>query len=376
MKSLPLALAMAIATLGVAGCKEPQATPSPVQPPVAVKLESVKLENITLNETLMGHLRGSAVVSIKAKVSGYIANKVVVDGQQVKKGDVLFELEKNDYALAVDKAHAQMLSSKASFELAETEYQRVSSLYANKAISQQDLDSAKATREMRRADYQMSLSALKLAEDSLKDTTITAPFDGVVGASAVNVGDLVQAQSSELITVSQLNPIWVEVGVSEHQYSSLFGSAVAKGNLTATIDGKTMSAPIDYQSPGVDPQQGTIQLRASLDNADYSIRPGSLIKVNVQGQTLQGVASVPQKAVLKTEQGFFVYVNRDEKADLQAIKAGEWVGDRWLIEEGLKAGDAVIVSGLIKLRPGAAVTDKPMPMPVDGVAGATKKGDK
>lgn len=376
MKTLPLALAVAIATLSLAGCKEPQSTAAPTQPPVAVKLESVKLENVTLNETLMGHLKGSAVVTIKAKVSGYIAKKVVMDGQQVKAGDVLFELEKNDYALAVDKAHAQMLSGKASFALAETEYERVSSLYANNAISQQDLDSAKAAREMRRADYQMALSALKLAEDALKDTTITAPFDGVVGAGAVTVGDLVQAQSSELITVSQLNPIWVEVGVSEHQYSSLFGSTVAKGNLTVTLDGKTLIAPIDYQSPGVDPQQGTIQLRASLDNKDYSIRPGSLIKVSVQGKTLQGVASVPQKAVLKTEKGFFVYVNRDQKADLQPIKAGQWVGDRWLVEEGLKAGDAVITSGLIKLRPGSAVTDKPMPMPVDGVAGATKKGDK
>jgi membrane fusion protein, multidrug efflux system len=378
MKTLPLALAIAVAVaaLSVAGCKEPQATSAPVQPPVYVKQESVKLENVALSETLMGQLRGSAVVSVKAKVSGYVAKKVVTDGQLVNKGDVLFELEVTDYALSVDKAKAQVLSSKASLALAETEFTRVSNLYANKAISEQDVDSAKAARDVRRADYQMAVAALKLAEDSLADTKILAPFDGVVSAGTVNVGDLVQAQSTELITVSQLNPLWVEIGVSEQQYTSLFGGAAAHGKLSITVGDKTLSVPIDYQSPGVDPQQGTIQLRASLPNADYAIRPGSLIKVKVEGQTLKDVATVPQQAVLKTEQGYFVYVNREQAATLQPITAGQWVGDRWLIEEGLNAGDAVITSGLIKLRPGVAVTDQPPSMPADGVAGATKKESK
>lgn len=376
MKTLPLALAIAVAALSVAGCKEPKATSAPVQPPVSVKQESVKLENVILSETLMGQLRGSAVVSVKAKVSGYVAKKVVTDGQSVKKGDVLFELEATDYALAVDKAKAKVLSSKASLTLAETEFMRVSNLYVNKAISEQDVDSAKATRDVRRADYQMAVADLKLAEDFLADTKILAPFDGVVSAGAVNVGDLVQAQSTELITVSQLNPLWVEIGVSEQQYTSLFGSVAAQGKLSITVGDKILSAPIDYQSPGVDSQQGTIQLRASLSNADYAIRPGSLIKVKVDGRTLTDVATVPQQAVLKTEQGYFVYLNHDQTAALQPITAGQWIGDRWLIEDGLKAGDTVITSALIKLRPGAAVTDKPAAMPADGVAGATKKESK
>ena len=373
VRTLPLALAIAVA-LSVTGCKDPQPTSAPVQPPVLVKHESVKLENVTLTDQSMGQLRGSAVVSVKAKVSGYVAKKVVADGQQVKRGDVLYELEQKDFDLARDKAQAQLRASKASFDLAQTEFKRVSSLYANKAVSQQDLDAAKATRDMRQADYQMAVSALALAEDALSDTLIKAPFDGVVAAGQVNVGDLVQAQSTELITLTQIDPLWVEVGVSEQQYSRLFGAGVALGSLSVTVNGKTLSAPIDYQSPGVDPDQGTVQLRASLANANALLRPGSLVKVTLSGRTLNDVTSVPQKAVLKTAAGDFVYLKKDDTAQMQPVKTGQWVGDRWLVEEGLKEGDAVITSGLIKLRPGAAVTDKPMPMPADGVAGATKKG--
>jgi len=366
-------LAIAVA-LSVTGCKDPQPTSAPVQPPVLVKHESVKLENVTLTDQSMGQLRGSAVVSVKAKVSGYVAKKVVADGQQGKRGDVLYELEQKDFALARDKAQAQQRASKASFDLTQTEFKRVSSLYANKAVSQQDLDAAKANRDMRQADYQMAVSALALAEDALSDTLIKAPFDAVVGAGQVNVGDLVQAQATELITLTQIDPLWVEVGVSEQQYSRLFGAGVALGSLSVTVNGKTLSAPIDYQSPGVDPAQGTVQLRASLANANALLRPGSLVKVTLSGRTLDDVTSVPQKAVLKTARGDFVYLKKDDTAQMQPVKTGQWVGDRWLVEEGLKEGDVVITSGLIKLRPGAAVTDKPMPMPADGVAGATKRG--
>lgn len=379
MKSIPLALAISAAVALLAGCTEPSKPSAPVQPPASVETVAVANESLPMTVSLLGELKSSAVVALKSKVSGYVISKSIVDGQRVKQGDILFEIDDTDFALAVDKARAQGQVAKASLDLADTEFKRIAHLHASKAVSQQDYDASKAARAIRLSEYQTTQANLKQAQQAQADTRITAPFDGVVREGQVNVGDMVQGQSTTLITLSKMNPLWAEVGLSEAQFKQVFDDQKAQGTITLVSAGQTFTGKIIYQANEVDSALGTIKLRAEVANYDDALKPGTFTTVTVNGRVLDGVAMVPQRAVMKNEAGHFVYLMKDGQAQATPVKAGAWSGDRWVIESGLHEGDKVITSGLIKLRPGAPVTEaipgKPVAV-VDAVAGASKMGSK
>jgi membrane fusion protein (multidrug efflux system) len=384
MKSIPMALAISAAVALLAGCTESTKPSAPAQPPATVDVANVVSESLPMTVSLLGELKSSATVYIKSKVSGYVVIKSIADGQRVKQGDVLYEIDDTDFALQVDKARAQGQVAKASLDLADTEFKRIAHLRANKAVSQQDFDSAKAARAIRLSEYQATQANLKQAQQAQADTRITAPFEGVVREGQVNVGDMVQGQATTLITLSKVNPLWVEVGLSEVQFQQVFEGQKAQGTITLLSAGQTFTGKIVYQSNEVDSSLGTIKLRAEVANHDDSLRPGTFSTVTVNGRLLDGVAKVPQRAVMRSDAGHFVYLMKDGKAQATPVKAGAWSGDRWVIESGLHDGDKVITSGLIKLRPGAPVTESTPDqatkavdvMAVDAMAGASKKGAK
>lgn len=374
MKMSSLAIALGAALVVLAGCKADQQQGAPAaHPPMAVNVIEAAPESVASTLSVMGQIKSSASIVIRSKVSGYLAKQNVVDGQRVTRNDVLFELDETDFNLAVEKAQAQEQVARATYDLADTEYQRVLHLFNSKAISKQELDTASANRAIKRAEYLGAQTVLKQERQLLADSKIRATFDGIVGISSVKPGDLIQAQSTSLVTLTQMDPLWVEIGVSETQFSDLFANGKADGEMTFTAGGKTVKAPISFQASEVDALLGTITLRAAFANADFGLTPGMFVEVTVKGRMRDGVVKVPQRAVMNGAEGHFVYVLNEGQAQIRPVVAAEWDSEQWVIEQGLEAGDQVIGSGHMKLRPGAPVVIK-TPEPRDGAqyAGAAR----
>lgn len=360
MKVSLLATALAAAMVMLTGCgaEQKQTTP-PVHAAMPVTVLEVSPEALASNAIIMGQIKSSSVIEMRAKVSGYLAKRNAADGQRVKKGDVLFELDETDFNLSVEKALAQEQVARASLDLANTEYQRVLNLFNNNAISKQELDAALANRAIKRAEHVSAQTMLKQERQLLSDSKIRASYDGIVGLSNVQPGDLIQAQSTVLTKLTKMDPLWVEVGVSEAQYKTLFGDDKANGALAFTVAGRTFEAPINFQASEVDPTLGTITLRAEFANADHAVTPGMFVQVSVIGKMRNGVVKVPQRAVMNGVEGQYVYVMSNGTAQIRPVVASEWDSGSWVIEKGLIAGDQVISSGHMKLRPGAQVVLKP-----------------
>lgn len=364
---LTTALAASMVILTGCGAEQKQSTP-PAHAAMPVTVLEARPVELASNALIMGQIKSSSVIEMRAKVSGYLAKRNAVDGQHVKRGDVLFELDETDFKLSVEKALAHEQVARASLDLANTEYQRVLNLFNNNAISKQELDTALANRSIKRAEHLSAQTMLKQERQLLSDSKIRATYNGIVGVSNVQPGDLIQAQSTVLARLTKMDPLWVEVGVSETQYKALFGDDKANGALAFTVAGKAFEAPITFQASEVDPTLGTITLRAEFANADHAVTPGMFVQVSVIGKMRNGVVKVPQRAVMNGTDGQYVYVMSEGTAQIRPVVASEWDAGFWVIEKGLSTGDQVISSGHMKLRPGAQVILKPAEAQQAGVS--------
>lgn len=304
---------------------------------------------------ILGEIKSSAAVSLQSKVTGYLHERHATDGQAVKKGDLLFSLDPTDFKIALDKARAQEKIAQASMSLASIEHDRVKSLYERRAISKQELDAAHATLQIREGELLSAKASVAQQQRLLDESRIYAPFDGVVGIARVNTGDLVQAQSTILTNFTRMNPLWVEVGVSQSQYASIFSHPDAQASMAFEVSGQTFSAPVIMQTPEVNPKLGTVTLRAEIENPDSLVKPGMFVRVTTSSQDSTSILKIPQKAVLITNEGTFAYLNKQGTAQLVPITVSNWDNDQWLVKEGLQHGDQVITSGFLNLRPGMPI---------------------
>lgn len=304
---------------------------------------------------ILGEIKSSASVSLQSKVTGYLHEKHVTDGQAVKKGDLLFSLEPTDFKIALDKARAQEKIAQAAMSLASIEHDRVKSLYERRAISKQELDAAQATLQIREGELLSAKASVAQQQRLLDESRIYAPFDGVVGIARVSKGDLVQAQSTLISSFTQMNPLWVEVGVTQSQYASLFSRPDAQASMAFEVSGQGFSAPVIMQTPEVNPKLGTITLRAEVKNPDGVIKPGMFVRVTASSQEQKDILKIPQKAVVISNEGTFAYLNKEGTAQRVPIAVSEWDQQSWIVKDGINSGDQVITSGFLNLAPGIPV---------------------
>lgn len=300
---------------------------------------------------------------IRAEVSGYITNIYVADGAYVSKGQRLYEIDRVRYAAAVDQARANMEIAKANLARVEKDLQRYEKLADQDAIAKQTLDYAYTDVNNQKAQVQAAQAALTTARTNLQRSVIVAPFSGNIGISQVRTGALVSAGTTLLNTVSSTNPIAVEFQINEKEIPEFTGLQTGKSSTKINLtlpDGSTYSAlgRISTIDRAVDPQTGTLKVRASFDNPANTLRAGLNLTLNVESTTAHEEMVIPYRAIFEQLGTFSVYAVTDSSTvDLKQVSLGQKLGDKVVITNGLQVGERIVVDGVAALKQGAKVVE-------------------
>ncbi|MCP5197060.1 MAG: efflux RND transporter periplasmic adaptor subunit [Gammaproteobacteria bacterium] len=339
----------------------------PTPPPVEVTVVSVAPQTTPASYEFTGKTESSRAVEIRARVEGYLDKIAYTEGDFVRRGQLLFQLDPQPFQAALDNAKGELARAEAQLANARATLARVKPLARQNALSQKDLDDAVATERSAQAQVQSAKAQVRTAELNLGYTTMKSPLNGLAGKSEFREGSLVTPGSSSLLTtVVQLDPIWVSFGAGENDVLK-FRRQKASGQLTSTqnvevelvlADGSVYpnKGRIDYVAPTIDQQTGTLAMRAEISNPNRVLSPGQFVRVRLQGIERTNVIIVPQRAVMQGPQGKFVYVvGADHQAEAKPVQVGDFYGDQWIITSGLNGDEQVIADGVIKVRPGAPV---------------------
>lgn len=361
---------VALAALA-AGCgkKEP---PPVAKGPVEVTVVTVAPRDTPAVFEYVAQTQSSRQVNIQARVNGFLDRRVYTEGAIVKAGQVLFLMDKKPFQAQVDAAKAQLSKAQAAAEVARQNLERVKPLAAAEALSQKDLDDATGNYQSTAAQVDAAKAQLTTAELNLSYCTITAPVAGITGAAAQADGTYLNQQNAQLTTVAVLSPMYVNFSLSENEFQG-FRDQIAKGQLERApdnsyvveivlVDGQVFphTGRVTFADPAYSAQTGTFLIRATVDNPQGLLKPNQYVRVRVKGATRPNAILLPQRAVLQGARGHFVWVvDKDGKAENRPVTVGDWSGDEWLVIEGLRAGEKVVVDGGLKLGPGAALNPKP-----------------
>jgi len=374
--------AVLILALAAFGCKRAAHTPQMAPPDVLVV--DVAQKDILIYRDWIGTLDGMVNAKIHAQVSGYLKAQCYTEGELVKKGDLLFEIDPRPFQAARDKAKGELDQARANLDLTAIDVNRYTPLAKDNAISQQELDDAIQSNKGAQAAMETAQAALKQAELNLEFTRINSPIDGIAGIAEAQVGDLVGPSSAELTAVSTVDPIKVYFPISEQEYMLAMDSRMAQGrgdlasghatnNLELVLaNGETYphKGTIVTADRQVNAKTGTIRLAGLFPNPHFILRPGQYAHVRLPIKILNGALLVPQRAVAETQGSYHVVVvDQNNRASIRAVQTGERHGPSWVINSGLHPGERVVVEGMQKVREGTPVN--PTPYTEAGPAPAT-----
>jgi membrane fusion protein (multidrug efflux system) len=376
---MPAALLILVAGV-VAGCSKEAPPPKPV----VVKVTAVTVEprDAPVVYEFVGQTQSSREVEIRARVDGFLERRVYTEGALVKAGQTLFLMDRKPFEAALQQAKGELAQQRAKLQVAVANLARVKPLAAQNAVSKKDLDDAVGNEQTARAAVLTAEGSVRQAELNLSYTTIAAPLTGLSSFAKIQDGAYVNAANNLLTTVAQLDPMWVNFSVSENQQLR-FRDAVAKGFVKAPAgnqfevevvlgDGSVYPerGKISFADPSYSKETGTFLVRATFANPNGTLKPGQFVRVNMLGATRPNAILVPQRAVQQGAKSHFVWVaGKDGKAEQRAVATGDWSGDDWVIEQGLLAGERVVVDGAIRVIPGAQLTITAY-KPAGGAAGA------
>jgi len=380
-----LLAAICLSACLVSGCGEPKAT-GPAAPPVEVA--EVVVKDVPIVREWVGTTDGLVNGKINAQVQGYLIKQNYQEGSFVKKGQVLFEIDPRPFQAALEQAKGQLAVTEGQLYTAKANLEKIRPLAAVNAVSKKDLDDAIGREASSRAAVQAAKAAVRKDEIDLSFTKITSPINGIAGISKAQLGDLVgNPGSAELTTVSTVDPIKVFVPLSEQEYMRFNREAEAKGdsefkghNLELILaDGRVFpqKGRLYFADRQVDERTGTIKIATLFPNPGNILRPGQFAKIRALIETQKGALLVPQRAVNELQGRFqLAVVGPDNKVDLRWVKVGERTGSLWVIDEGLKPGEGVIVEGIQKVKAGMPVTPKPFQEAPPAGTGSTPTAEK
>ena len=338
-------------------------------PPPKVTVEFPVQQTVTPYLEATGNAASVNNIKLVARVQGYVQEIKYQDGQAVKKGTPLFVIEPEPYKVQLEQAQAAEEGAKATLVNAEAEFTRQQELQSKDVSTQANLDKARANRDTARANVLQAQANTQNAEITLGYTTVSAPFDGIVTARKVSIGELVGgSHTSELATIVQINPIWVWFNLSERDVQRVRAQMAERGvNVTELINkvpvevglqtesGYPHKGLLDYVSPEVNQSTGTLQVRGVFENKTPALLPGYFVRVRVPLRAEQAML-VPQVAVGSDQTGRYVLVvNANNVVDQRRVQPGQTVGDMRVIESGLKPDDRVVVEGILDAVPGQTV---------------------
>ena len=360
-------LAAALLTGGCDRSEQNQAAP----PPSVVEVTAVVQKDVPIRQEWVGTLDGMVNAQILAQVTGYLVRQNYQEGQPVRKGQLLYEIDPRPFQAALDEAKADLARQEAVLKTARLDLDRIQRLLPQNAVSVRDRDNAVGREAAAQAEVLAARAAVQKAQLDLGFTRITSPIDGIAGLSKAQLGNLVGPGSANavLTTVSQVDPIKAYIPLSEQQYLQF---ARAKQNGAEPPEGPPLELILadgsSYPHPGrlffadrqVDVKTGTIQVAVLFPNPGDILRPGQYARVRAVIRHKEKALLVPQRAVgeMQGKQQVAV-VNPDDTVTIRTVKPGETIDSLWVIDEGLNPGERVIVGGLQKVREGVKVTPKP-----------------
>jgi RND family efflux transporter MFP subunit len=355
-----------VAALAVAACGQDNRYAAP--PPPKVTVATPVEQGVSRYFEATGNTAAINTVDLVARVQGFVQAISYADGDFVKKGTSLFTIEPEPYKLKVDAAKAAVISAQATLKQNEAEYARQADLVSKQIASVANYDKALAARDSAQADLQSAKANEEQAEINLGYTNVAAPFDGVVSARQVSIGQLVGANAATVLsTIVQLNPIYVNFTASERDVLQVRADLARGGRTTADVlglpvemglqteSGYPHKGKLDYIAPTVDPSTGTLAARAILQNSDRLLLPGYFVRVRIAGSPEPSLL-VSDVAVGSDQGGRYVLiVNKDNVVEQRKVEPGQLIGELRVIEKGLTKDDRVVIGGIMRAIPGQKV---------------------
>lgn len=367
---VPAKLAIAAVAILLAGCGKDAGTSSAAAtkaPPPPLPVATLRMEprKAPIVMESVGQAEGSREVEVRPRVSGILEKRLYTEGATVRAGQVLFEIDRAPFEIAVAQAQAAVAQERARLELAQREAERLEPLAGTKAISRREYDQAAATAKTASAAIAGAEAKLAEARLNLSYTSLKAPIGGITSRAVRSEGSLVTANTDLLTSITQVDPIWVRFSLAEADYDRI--RANASGAEVAIIDngGRIVASNgrLNFAGSSVDPKLGTVELRASFPNAQQKWLPGQFVKLRVVAGS-QDAFLVPQPALVQSEKSRNVWiVGPERKVEMRAVETAGWLGGDWIVTKGLNPGDLVVTDNLMKLRPGSVVEPRDSPAP-------------
>jgi len=305
----------------------------------------------------VGRCMARELVTLQPQISGRITQIPFVDGADLKAGDLLFSIDPRPFQAQLAAAEAALSQAKAAHELAKVEFSRITGLVEKKAAAQQEYDTGKNAVAVSAARIQENQAAVETARLNLEYTSLRSPIEGRAGRRLVDVGNTVTANSTALLVIQRLDPIYADFNVTEHNLSAVQKS-LARGPLQAEVripdeSGPPRTGEVTFVDNAVQDGTGTVLLRATIANAERRLWPGRFVKVRLILDTLKGAVLVSAAATQMSAKGPYVYVVTDDsKAEFRPVQMGQRQGDRVVLTTGVKPGERVVTVGHVAIMPG------------------------
>lgn len=362
-----IATSILLASCGDAGQSAPDAMQQQV---MTVGVVTIKAQNVDLTTTLPGRASAFRVAEVRPQVTGILEKRLFDEGSMVTAGQQLYQIDAAMYEAELASAQAEIARANAVLKSTKSRFERSKELLADNAISQQDFDDAEASYLQAEAQLKVAQANLARAELNLEYTKVKAPISGQIGRSQLTEGALLSVgQAQPLTTITQLDPIYVDISQSTSDYLRLqqliaTGQIVTDANNRAQVTVR-LGEDSDFSTTGellfnevtVDPQTSAITLRARLANPDHIVLPGMFVRAEVATGSLQNAILAPQAGVTRDPRGRAIafVVDKDNKIQQRYLEVDRTIGSNWIVTSGLAAGDKIVVEGLQKIQPGMPV---------------------
>jgi len=375
MRSVPrcACTVTAVFTLSLLAACGKKDTAPPAPPPPTVSVVTVAPAAVAVTDELPGRVEASRIAQVRARTPGIVLKRVFQEGGDVKAGEVLFRIDPAEFQASYASAQAAVAKAEANLAQADLKVKRYKPLLAAQAVSQQEYDDAVTAQKQASADLATAKAARQTAGLTLGYATVTAPISGRVGRALVTEGALVgQGEATPMATVQQLDPIYVTITQSSTEVAQL-RQALASGRLKSVgreqakvtllmENGEEygQSGKLLFSDVSVDETTGSVSMRAEFPNPKRTLLPGMYVRARLEQGVNEAAITVPQQAVVRGAEGSSVMiVGSDNKVVARPVKAEASSGDKWIVSDGLKGGERIIVEGFQKAKPGAAVTPQP-----------------
>jgi len=360
-----------VALVALTGCEQATGQPQASGPQaVPVGVITLKSQALTLKKELPGRINAFQIAEIRPQVSGIVQSRLFTEGKRVEKGESLYQINPDTFKAQLAVSEAAVASAQASIASSKSKATRFKELLKIQAVSQLDFDEADAAYKQALAALLTAKAQLQTAQINLDYSHVSSPISGQISKSSVTVGALVSAnQSTALATVTQLDPTYVDLTQSSNELTRL-KKALATGALTVDAANQTdveltmedgsvypHKGTLQFSEVTVDPSTGSVTLRAQFPNPENFLLPGMYARASIVEGVVSDAILVPQRGVSRNSKGepTAMVVNKDNKVESRVLQVDRTIGSNWLVTNGIKAGEKLIIEGLQKIRPGSAV---------------------